>query len=388
MILRRVLALSFAAFGLLTPAVAQQSPFAPPPKTEPQFIRLLAFADYFDANALAEFESQIGKPIAYDAYDAPDQIEAKMREGHYDLVVLPGPVLRQEIAIGALQKIDRTRLRNAGALAPRVVAKLAAYDPSGAYALPYMWLATGLLLDVGKTQLRLGAGPISWGLIFSPDLARRFADCGVATPDDRDNMFMAVWRYMGVNLTRLSPLDIKRAGDILMRIKTGARAFSAPDIDGALSNGSACVSVGAEVDAGRAMERAKQSGATSAIRFVIPKEGAPMSIDAFAVPKDAPHLDDAYALLDFLLRPDIAERNARATGVRSGEDGGDEGTFKGLSPEAAIDPALTPLVEKEWQRIKAGEISGANGQAVNPHIHTVEPHGAAKTKRASRVAPQ
>lgn len=382
--MKHVLAALAIAFSVSGAAAAQQSPFAPPPKPQPHFIRLLAFGDYFDANALAEFESRSGQQIAYDAYGAASEIAAKLREGNYDLVVLPGPALREEIAAGALQKIDEARLKNAGAVAPRVAAKLEAYDPSGAYALPYMWLATGLLLDESKIQARLGAGPVSWGLIFSPDLARRFADCGVATPDDRDNMFMAAWRYMGVNPARLNAVEVKRAADILMRLKMGARAFSSPDIDGALANGSACVSVGAEIDAKRAMERAKQSGHAIAVRFVIPREGAPMSIDSFAIPKDAPHPDDAYALLDFLLRPDIAARNARATGVSSGEDGGDEEEFKRLSPEGAISPALEALVDQEWTRIKGGEKEGTSGKKTNPHILTIEPRGGGKAKRAPR----
>ena len=348
----RSLSFFLVIFTLMTAAAAQQSPFAPPPKPEPHFIRLLAFADYFDADALAEFEKQTGKPIAYDAYDAADQIPAKMREGNYDLVVLPGPVLHEQIGAGTLQKIDRTRLKNVGAVAPRVLAKLAAYDATGAYGLPYMWFATGLLLDTGKTQARIGAGPLSWGLIFSPDLMRRFADCGVATPDDRDDLFTAAWRYLGVNPARLGSVEIKRASDLLIRVKAGARAFSAPDIVGALANGSACISMGREADARRAMERATQSGQSMTVRFVLPREGGPMSIDVFAIPKDAPHLNDAYALLDFLLRPDVAARNARATGVSSGEDGGAEDDFKRLSPVAALEPALAALVETEWTRVK------------------------------------
>jgi putrescine transport system substrate-binding protein len=387
--LRSTFVFLIAAVAMLAPAAAQQSPFAPAPKPEPRFIRLLAFGDYFDATALAEFENQIGRQIAYDAYDSPAEIPAKLREGHYDLVVLPGPVLRDEITAGALQKIDKARLKNAGAVAPRVAGKLAAYDPAGAYGLPYMWFATGLLLDATKTQTRVGAGPLSWGLIFSPELVGRFADCGVATPDDRDNMFMAVWRFMGVNPQRLNAVEVKRASDLLQRLRTSARAFSSPDIDGALANGSVCMSVGAPVDAARAMERAKQGGAPATIRFVLPREGAPMSIDAFAIPKDAPHLDDAYSLLDYLLRPDVAARNAHATGLSSGEDGGDEEAFKGFAPEAAIDPAMQTLVDKEWQTIKAaGEVSAKSAEKANPHIKTVEPRGKARVKHAARATPR
>ena len=161
----RSLSFFLVIFTLMTPAAAQQSPFAPPPKPEPHFIRLLAFADYFDADALAEFEKQTGKPIAYDAYDAADQIPAKMREGNYDLVVLPGPVLHEQIGAGTLQKIDRTRLKNVSAVAPRVLAKLAAYDATGAYGLPYMWFATGLLLAaIPLVLIARFVVVIPWGL--------------------------------------------------------------------------------------------------------------------------------------------------------------------------------------------------------------------------------
>ncbi len=69
-------------------------------------------------------------------------------------------------------------------------------------------------------------------------------------------------------------------------------------------------------------------------------------------------LSDSYALLDYLLRPDVASRDAQATGLSSGEDGGDEDAFKGLAPEAAIDPALQALVDNEWHDGSRGEGGG------------------------------
>ena len=351
----RLCAMALACALALAPAMAQQSPFAPSPKAEPRYIRLLAFADYFDADALAEFERVSGKQIAYDAYDSVGSIAERMRETPYDLVVLPGPALREAIAGGALQKIDRARLSNFGAVSPRILAKLSSYDPGGAYALPYMWFATGLLADADKAKARLGAAPMSWGLLFSPDLAGRFADCGVATPDDRDDLFMAAFRFMGANPARLTPIDIRRAGDLLLRLKAGARAFLAPDEVGALANGSVCLAIGRQADAKLAMERAKQGGLDLSVRFAIPKEGAPMSLDAFAIPRDAPHVADAYALLDFLLRSDIAARNAGVTGASTGDQAGDEDVLKRLWPSAAMDAAQAALVEKEWARVKAAK---------------------------------
>jgi putrescine transport system substrate-binding protein len=343
-----------AALALLAPAAAQ-SPFAPPPKDEPRFVRLLAFADYFDARALEEFERQSGWKVAYDAYDAPESIPDKLRDGPYDLVVLPGPILRQQIAAGALRKLDRAQLPHAASVSNAIAAKLAVYDPGGASALPYMWFASGLLYDAALAPRRLGSAPASWGAMFAPEQARRLADCGIATPDSRDDLFMAAWRFLGVNPARLNAFDVKRAADLLIRVKASARAFAIPDAVGALANGSVCLSLGRISDAALAMTRAAQQGRAADIRFVAPKEGAPMSLDAFAIATRAPHPAQAYELLDFLLRPEIAARNARATGLTSGEDAGDEETLKRLFPTGAVDASLAPLIEKEWARVRAAK---------------------------------
>jgi putrescine transport system substrate-binding protein len=351
---RSLLLTLLTVLALLAPAAAQ-SPFAPPPKPKPTFLRLLAFADYFDPAALAEFERENRLEIAYDAYDAPESIPDKLRDGPYDLVVLPGPLLRQEIAAGALKKLDREQLPHASAASAAIAAKLSAYDPAASYAITYMWFATGLLFDAEMTQKRLGGAPASWGAIFAPDQARHLADCGIATPDNRDDLFMSAWRFLNASLAKLTAVDVKRAADLLIRVKGGARAFGVRDYVGALANGSACISPGRASDAALAMTRAKQGGRDADIRFVVPKEGAPMALDALAIPWDAPHLKESYALLDFLLRPDIAARNARATGLSSGEDSGDAEILKRLFPVGVADSALELLVEKEWARVRAAK---------------------------------
>ncbi len=352
--MRRLIATILAALALLAPAAAQ-SQFAPPPKAEPKFVRLLAFADYFDPRALEEFERESGWKVAYDAYDAPESIPEKLRDGPYDLVVLPGPVLRQQIAAGALRKLDRAQLPHAVSVSGAIAAKLAVYEPGGASALAYMWFASGLLYDAALAPRRLGSAPASWGAIFAPEQARRLADCGIATPDSRDDLFMAAWRFLGVNPARLNAFDVKRAADLLIRVKASARAFAIPDAVGALANGSVCLSVGRMRDAALAMTRAAQQGRAADIRFVAPREGAPMSLDALAIPTHAPHPAQAYALLDFLLRPEIAARDAHATGLSSGEDSGDEETLKRLFPTGAVDASLAQLIEKEWARVRAAK---------------------------------
>ena len=45
----------------------------------------------------------------------------------------------------------------------------------------------------------------------------------------------------------------------------------------------------------------------SKLEFVYPKDGFEIWVDNFAILKDAPHRENAYAFLNFLMRPDIAK---------------------------------------------------------------------------------
>jgi len=351
---RLILAAATTAFAQV--ALAQSaSPFMPPAPPKPKIVRLLALPDYFDTRALEEFERASGYQVAYDAYDGPVDVADKWREGPYDLVVLSGPPLAREIALGALSKLDKSRIPGARAIQPLVAAKLAAYDPSGAYSLPVGWFATGLLYDADKAAKRLGGPPVSWASLFVAAEARKMADCGIVLPDARDALFVAAWRTLGVDPARATPLAIKNAGALIDRLRQAARAFPAPDVVGALASGAACLSVGDAGEAEAASARSREGGAPLDIRFVLPREGGALSLDAFAIPRDAPHPDEAYALLNFLLRPDIAARDARAARLVSALDASQNESLKRLWPAGAYDARLESAIQTEWTRLRAGK---------------------------------
>lgn len=330
----------------------EQSPFATPPAEKPQRVRVLAFADYLDTQTFAEFEDTTGYQIAYDSYESPDAIPSKLREGPYDLLIIPGPEVAREIAVGGLQKFNKAKAPNSSKVSPELAAKFSAYDKSGSYALPYGWVATGLVYDADASPFRSGGPPVSWAALFSSDQTRKLADCAIVAPDARDDLFVAAWRYLGVDPVRVTPADVRRAGDLLAHAKMGILMFGAPDLPSALTNGSACLGFGSERDASLAMARAAASGGPRNVRFALPREGGPMSVDAIAIPADAPNLSQSYALANFLLRSDIGARNAAAANVVSGDATGNDDTLKRLWPVGALTPALTALVDKEWARLR------------------------------------
>lgn len=104
--------------------------------------------------------------------------------------------------------------------------------------------------------------------------------------------------------------------------------------------------------------------------YVIPREGTLMSIDALAIPKDAPHVAEAHKFIDFLLRPEIAARNTGVTNFANPVS-----ASKSLLPPAIADnKAIYPddvmarklftvstkeadvqkIITREWSRVKLG----------------------------------
>ena len=93
-----------AAAAVLSAGALEASPFAPPAKPALKIVRLLAPSGAFNARTLREFERESGFEVAYDAYGDSAKIPALMKEGPYDLVILPSPALGSgDIVGGAAQ---------------------------------------------------------------------------------------------------------------------------------------------------------------------------------------------------------------------------------------------------------------------------------------------
>jgi putrescine transport system substrate-binding protein len=378
--------LALIAAGLwASAAMAEEvSPFAPPPAPPPKIVRLLAPPAMFDLAALQTFESESGYQVAYDAYEGALDLAEKWREGPYDLVVLSGPALAREIAAGALARLDKARLDNAVGMRPAVLAKLAAYDPTAAYALPFGWYATGLIYDAGKAMQRIGGAPTSWNALFTPGEARKMADCGVELPDDRDALFAAAWRLTGVDPARATPAQVKFAGALIGHSRQTARAFPAADVASALASGAACLSVGDAGEAEAAKARSAQGGVGADIRFALPKEGGGLTMEVYAIPRDAPHIEVGHGLLNFLTLPAVARRNADAARLVDAFAADQDETLKRLSPQGAYDPRVAPLVQAEWEGLVTGKAEGSPPSQAG--AHTPPPH--AKTKGPSPKKPK
>jgi putrescine transport system substrate-binding protein len=85
-----------------------------------------------------------------------------------------------------------------------------------------------------------------------------------------------------------------------------------------LASGEVCVSLGWSGGVHQARQRGAQAASPVEVTYVIPKEGAPLWCDMAAIPADAPHPENAYLFLDYLMEPQVAAGLTNAIGQANG----------------------------------------------------------------------
>lgn len=339
----------------------------------PQTLRLLAWADFIAPGVISQFERESGTQVVYDAFDSYNQAQTRLRASPaaYDVAMASPAMVAAGVADHSLALLDRSALSQWGGLDPFIQSRLALFDPGNRHAVDYAWFTTGLAWNIKQAQARLGGRPIdSWDVLFRPDEARRFSDCGLALEDDPDDVLSAVLRWQGQDPNSKNSSDLRRAADAVFRIKSFVRKFDSLGWADGLTDGDLCLAFGRSGEGRQARARAKQGASDIDLAFVAPREGARLVMDALVVPAASPQIKLATSFIDFLMRPDIAAKNANATGYASGVAAARPLMDSALAADPIVypdesamrrlyvvtpDPAADKIVAREWSRAKSGK---------------------------------
>ncbi len=356
---------------ILAAVVLAVSTIAAP--AQERVVNVYNWSDYIDPKMLEEFTQQTGIKVVYDTYDNNEIVETKLLAGRsgYDLVVPSGPFLQRLIKAKIFRPLDKEKLPNIGNLWPEIMQRLAVFDPGNQHAIDYMWGTTGLGINVKKVRERLGDIPLNtWDLLMKPELSSKLKDCGIYVLDSPEDLFPGILSYLGLNPDSKREEDLKRAGDALFRIRGNVQKFHSSEYINALANGDICLAVGYSGDVLQARSRAEEAKNGQEITYVIPREGALMWFDAFAIPADAKNIDEAHEFLNFMMRPEVAAANTNFVSYASGNLAAkplvdpeilnnpgvypDEETFKRLFTNTAYDNRTQRTVTRLWTRVKTG----------------------------------
>jgi len=337
-------------------------------------VNVYNWSDYIDPQVLEEFTKETGIKVQYDTFDANETLETKLLAGRsgYDVVVPTAYFLERQIKAVVFQKLDKSQLKNLGNVWPDIARRLATHDPDNQYAVNYMWGTTGIGYNVKAMRERLGpSGKVdSWDIVFKPENLSKFKDCGVQMLDSADDIIPAALHYLGLNPNSNEPKELEKAAELLTKIRSSVRKFHSSEYLNALASGEICLVVGWSGDIKQAQKRAAEARNGVEIGYSIPKEGAQMFFDNLAIPRDAVHVAEAHAFIDYLLRPEVAAKNSNLVAYASGNLASqkfidkavlddksvypDAATMNRLYTVGARDQKSQRFINRLWTKVKTG----------------------------------
>jgi len=346
---------------------------AVPASAAERVVNFYNWSDYIAPTVFDAFTKETGITVRYDTFDGNDTLEAKLFAGQsgYDVVVPTAYFLGRQIEAGLYRKLDKSRLPNLTHAWPEIADRLAVYDPGNQYAVNYMWGTTGIGYNVKAVRDILGPDATidSWNDVFDPDKIKKFQDCGIHLLDSSDDVMSAGLNYLHLDPNSTDPAALEKVTDLLIKIRPYVRKFHSLEYLNALATGEICFALGFSGDVKQAQRRAAEAKADIDIGFSIPKEGAQLWLDNLAIPNDAPHVAEAHALIDYLLKPEVAAKNTNYVFYANGDRPSDfiDGTIRDdrtIYPDAATmarlytifarDQKTERLVNRLWTRIKTG----------------------------------
>lgn len=341
---------------------------------EPATVHLYNWSDFLAPETANELEATTGTRLVQDVFDNAEVMESKLMAGRsgYDVVMVPDDLLPNFVKAGVLQPLDRSQLPNWSHLAPEVLQKLQVNDPGNRYAVPYMWGTTGIGYNVDKVSKALGVNaPVdSWDLLFKKENISKLSQCGVAMLDAPVEIIPIALHYLGLSPNSKNPADYDKAEALLREVRPYVRYFDSSKFPTDLANGEICAVIGWSGSVYSAVQTAERAGNGIKIAYNIPREGAPIWMNNMVLLKDAPHPQQGYVLMNYILEPQITARNSNYVGYPNGSK--DSNTLidaklrdnPALYPTKAVMDTLYPLETlplrlervrtRLWTKIKSG----------------------------------
>jgi putrescine transport system substrate-binding protein len=338
-------------------SAAVAMPYVKRARAEDKVVNVYNWTDYIGETTLEDFTKATGIEVTYDTYDSAEVVEAKVMAGStgYDVIDISSLNLPRFLPGGTFQKLDKAKLPNFKNLDPAIMKLLAERDPGNEFTIPYMWGTTGLTVNLDMVKERIPDAPVdSMDLLMKPEYMAKLADCGVnilESPTDAIPMALA---WLGKDPNSESPEDLEAVVKAFDPIRQYVKTFDAANYLNALPNKELCVSMTWSGDYATSKARAKEAGVELNLAYNVPKSGAGLWVDVFAVPADAPHPENAHAFLNYMMDPEVAAKCTNFTNYASGV----LEARKFINKEVLEDPAVYPsddIMKRLWVQKTAGQ---------------------------------
>lgn len=254
------------------------------------------WGEYIDPEVLTMFTDETGIEIVYDEYETNEIMYPKIEAGavNYDLVCPSDYMISKMIENDLLQEINMDNIPNRVNIGEDYWKNAESYDPGNIYSVPYVWGTVGILYN--KTMV---SDPVdSWGILWN----EKYKD-EILMQDSVRDAFMVAERYLGYSMNTTDEDELQEAKELLQEQKHLVQAYVVDQVRDKMIGNEAALGV---IYSGEAIFTQREN---PDLDYVIPKEGTNVWIDAWVIPRNAKHKENAEKFINFLCRPDISYLN-------------------------------------------------------------------------------
>jgi putrescine transport system substrate-binding protein len=336
-------------------------------------LNIYNWADYINPDAITDFEKEYGIDVTYDIYDSSEIVDTKLMTGRsgYDVVVHAASFTARLATAGIFHPVDFNKLPNWHHLDPDLIRKADEKYSNGLQGVPFFWGTTGITYNVDMIKERMPNAPLdSSALIFDPHIISKFTDCGISFLDDPTSVIPMAMMYLGYPSNSVDLQQLKEVEALVKAVRPYITYFSSTKMLLDLPSEEVCIAMSWSGDYSVASNRAKEAGIDINLDYIIPKEGAGMWFDNMYIPEDAPHRENAYLFLNYMLRPEVIAASSDYIGYANANKSATPLVNPTLTANIAVYPdaetlqrlqtteVLAPKEERKrsrtWTKIKTG----------------------------------
>lgn len=264
---------------------------------------LATWPNYHDAANFDMFSDATGVFTQVNVFGSNEEMLALLQAGGsgWDVFVPTNYAISTYVEADLIEPLDLSKLPN--------------YDPAAfdsrfadagtvggmVYAVPKNWGTTGIAFNSSRT-----GGVVDSGKTFFDGARDQFAG-RVMVHDYQLTTIGNALVYFGHSFNSVDPAELADAERLLIDVKPHLFAISS-DYQPSMRNGDAWVTMCWTGDGKQMNDDMPEIG------FALGREGGEIWSDYYAIPKSASHREAAYALINYLLDPEVNAREVMAHG--------------------------------------------------------------------------
>ncbi len=293
-------------------------------------VSIATWPNYHDPANIEAFTEKTGVAVDVAVFGSNEEMLAKLQAGGtgWSMFVPTNYTISTYVDLDLIEPLDLSLLPNYDPATVETRFAEAGSINGTVYAVSKNWGTTGYAVNTAKVDDEMTTWKQFWDLTMEKYSGRTMVH------DYQLTTIGNALKYYGYSFNSVDPNELAQAEELLLKVKPHLFAINS-DYQPSMRSGDAWLTVCWTGDA-------KQMNADMPeIQYVLGAEGGELWSDFYAVPKNAPHRAAGYALIDFLVTPEVNAKEVQFHGYPSA----DSRTNALLPKEMLEDPILYPAAE-------------------------------------------